>query len=170
MKWLSIIAATALLAGALGARAQSVEAVAAAEKVYKAALRQTPLTLPVALFVKAKATGFGMYEARETNHFKIGEPLKFYLEPLGYKYKRNGDLVDFGVSMDLRLMRGDETLYGKDDFLDVNFESHHDNAELMLNGSLDLSGAPAGDYRLELTLRDHSSADVARAVLPFTID
>jgi hypothetical protein len=170
MKWLQMTVAAMLLAGISLAHAQSVEAVVAADKALKDALQKTPLSLPVVLFVKDKASGFGMYEARGSNHFKVGEPLKFYIEPLGYKYKRSGDLVTFGVSMDLRLVQKGEALFAKDNFLDVNFESHHDNAEVMLNGSLDLTGAPAGDYRIELSVRDHGSSDIAHASLPFTID
>ena len=168
MKWLYLM--MALAAGALPAQSQSADAVAAAEKAFKAALAKTPLTLPVVVFVKDKATGYGMYEARGTNHFKVGEPLKFYIEPLGYKFKHNGDRVSFGVSMDLRITQNGETLFTKDNFLDVDFDSHHDNAELMLNGSLDLTGASPGNYAIELSVRDHSSSDIAHASLPFTID
>jgi hypothetical protein len=169
MKWLFSIVALALLAAAPVAHAQNLDAVAAADKAFKDALQKTPLSLPVALFVKDKASGYGMYEARESNRFKVGEPLKFYLEPLGYKYKRSGGLVTFGVSMDLRITQNGQVLFAKDNFLDVNFDSHHDNAEVMLNGSLDLTGAAPGDYKVELDVRDHGSSDIAHASLPFTI-
>ena len=169
MKWLYLMTALAFAAGAPAAHAQSAE-VAAAEKAYKAALAKTPLSLPVVLFVKDKATGYGMYEPRGSNHFKVGEPLKFYIEPLGYKFKHNGDRVTFGVSADLRITQNGETLFSKDNFLDIDFDSHHDNAELMLNGSLDLTGASAGNYAIELSVRDHSSSDIAHVSLPFTLE
>jgi hypothetical protein len=170
MKCLGLTIALAMTAAAPAAHAQSIEAVAAAEKAYKAALQKTPLTLPVVLFVKEKASGYGMYEARGTNHFKVGEPLKFYIEPLGCKFKHSGDKVSFGVSMDMRITQKGKTLFTKDNFLDTDFDSHHDNAELMLNASLDLTGAAAGNYEIQLLVRDHASSDVAHAELPFTID
>ena len=170
MKWLGLTIAMAMTAAAPAVQAQTVEAVAAAEKAYKAALQKTPLTLPVALFVKETATGYGMYEARATNHFKVGEPLNFYVEPLGYKFKHNGDKTSFGVTMDLRITQNGRTLFSKDNFLNIDLDSHHDNAEFNVNGSLNLTGAAAGNYELELLVRDHASAETAHTKLPFTID
>ena len=169
MKSLYLMTALALGAGATAAHAQNAD-VAAAEKAYKAALAKTPLSLPVVIFVKDKATGYGMYDPRGSNHFKVGDPLKFYIEPLGYKFKHNGDKVAFGVSADLAITQGGQTLFSKDNFLDIDFDSHHDNAELMLNGSLDLTGASPGNYEIQLSVRDHSSSDIAHATLPFTIE
>jgi len=159
-----------LLAGVSGAHAQSVDAVGAAQRALNEALQEAPLSLSVVLFVKDKAAGYGMYEARDSSHFKVGEPLMFFIEPLGYKYKSTGDMVTFGLSMDLVLTRKGDVLFSKDDFLNVDFQSHHANTELMLNGTLNVSGAPAGDYQIELVVRDHSSAQTARTQLPFTID
>ena len=170
MKWLRAMALAALLAGAAGAHAQSVDAVAGAQKALTEALQKTPLSLPVALFVKDKPAGYGMYEARHSNRFRVGEPLLFYVEPLGYKYKYSGDVVTFGVSMDLLLTRKDEVLYRRSDFMILDLKSHHANAELDLIGTLNLNDAKPGDYLLEIVVRDHSSAETARTQLPFTID
>jgi hypothetical protein len=169
-KWLCAIASAALLAAATGAWAQSTDAVGVAQKALIEALQKTPLSLPVALFIEGKAGGYGLYDARPSNHFKAGEPLVFYVEPLGYKYKRDGDIVTFGASMDVTLTSAGKTLYHKDDFLTTDLKSHHANAELDLVGTLNLTGAAPGDYVLEIVVRDHSSADVALTQLPFTIE
>jgi hypothetical protein len=39
----------------------------------------------------------------------------------------------------------------------------------MLNGDLDITGADAGSYVIELTLHDKMSSNVATTRLPFTI-
>jgi hypothetical protein len=128
------------------------------------------LSMPVALFVDAKASGFGMYDARGSNVFEPGEKLRFYIEPQGYQYSTEGKTVVFGVVMDLKLMtpRGD-VLFRKDGFLNQSFVSHHQNKELMLNGDLDITGADAGSYVMVLTLHDKMSSNVATTRLPFTI-
>jgi len=128
------------------------------------------LSMPVAIFVEAKANGFGMYQPRGSNVFKPGEKLRFYIEPQGYQYSTEGKTVVFGVMMDLKLMtpQGD-VLFRKDGFLNQSFASHHENKELMLNGDLDITGADAGSYVIVLTLHDKVSSSVATAKLPFTI-
>jgi hypothetical protein len=128
------------------------------------------LSMPVAIFVDAKASGFGMYEPRGSNVFRPGEKLRFYVEPQGYQYSTEGKTVVFGVVMDLKLItpQGD-VLFRKDGFLDQSFASHHENKELMLNGDLDITGADAGSYLIVLTLHDKMSSNVATTKLPFTI-
>ena len=149
-----IAMAAFLLAFATGAEAQEAQ----------------QFRVPVALFVKQRATGYGMYEARPTNHFKAGEPLLFYVEPVDFKYKADGDLAKFGAVMDLRLTQDGKTLFSKDGFVTAAFTSHHMNKEINFSGSLDVSGAPAGEYELELLLQDSASDGVATVVLPFVID
>jgi len=128
------------------------------------------LSMPVAIFVDAKASGFGMYDARGSTVFKPGEKIRFYIEPQGYHYSTEGDTVVFGVTMDLKLMTPQgRVLFRKDGFLDQAFTSHHENKELMLNGDLDITGADAGAYVIELTLHDKMSSNVATTKLPFSI-
>ncbi len=128
------------------------------------------IRVPVALFVKERASGYGMYEARASNHYKVGEQLLFYLEPADYKYQTSGELNRFGATMDLRLTQDGNTLYSKDGFLKADFLSHHMNKEINFSGSLDVAGAPAGEYNLELIVQDAFSNGIAKVVLPFIID
>jgi len=157
-----------------GAKAEIIDGdgnVTSAVTGRKAATDDTSaLSMPVALFVDAKASGFGMYQPRGSNVFKPGEKLRFYVEPQGYQYSTDGKTVVFGVVMDLKLTtpKGD-VLFRKDGFLDQSFASHHENKELMLNGDLDITGADAGSYVIVLTLHDKVSSSVATAKLPFTI-
>jgi hypothetical protein len=127
--------------------------------------------LPVALFVKSAAQGYGMYEVRQTNHFKVGETINFYIQPLNFKYKEEKDsMYSFGMSADLILVSKGEVLFGKTDFMNLNFNSHVKNKELMLNGHLDVTGAPPGEYTIELLVRDHVSKELAKTKMDFVID
>lgn len=130
----------------------------------------TAFGAPVALFTQEKAMGYGMYQARANNHYKNGESLLFYLEPVGYAYRKEGDLYRFGMSVDLRLVKNGTTMFSKDGFLNAAFTSHHENKEINFTGNVDVSGAPAGEYRMELKLRDTYSDGVTTVTLPFFID
>lgn len=159
----------ALLALPIAAHAQTTLS-AATKQAFLSAASATKLAMPVALFVVAKAEGYGMYDARPTNVFKPGEPLVFYIEPEGYGFRTTGDVSQFGVTMDIEL-RADSgvVLYRKDAFLDQDFTSHHANQEFMLNGNVNINGADTGKYLLVLTLHDKIGAATATTNLPFTI-
>ena len=128
------------------------------------------LGMPLAIFVTAQATGFGMYAPRNSTAFEPGEKLRFYIEPQGYTFQQSGDQFSFGVILDLVLKsKAGDVLYRKDAFLKQDFLSHHKNRELMLNGDLNINGAPSGEYVLVLTLHDIAEPGAATAELPFTI-
>ncbi len=145
----------------------SSDPVAAAQAALLQALAQAPMSLPVAVFVKDRAAGYGMYELREGgSRFKSGEAMYVYVEPLAYKYKTAGADVTFGLTMDFTVLSKDgNILGGKEKFLDVSFRSHRHNTEIMLNATITIQSAPPGDYQLELTVHDQSSPDVAHARL-----
>jgi hypothetical protein len=128
------------------------------------------LTMPIALFVKSKATGFGMYQPRDSNIFKPGDPLIFYVEPQGYTFKTAGDISTFGVFMDLDILsQSGASLASQKHFADNEFTSHHLNRELNLDGTVNLTGAPPGNYLLVLTLHDKLGGSSAVTKLPFII-
>lgn len=123
-----------------------------------------------ALFTRERATGYGMYVPRDGARFKQGESLLFYMEPAGYEYKQDGKLFRFGAQVDLKLTQDGKVLYSKDGFLNAAFSSHHRNKEIDFTGSFDLTGAPAGEYVLELSLKDTYSNGTATVSLPFTLE
>ena len=126
--------------------------------------------VPLALFTRERATGYGMYVPRETSRFKQGESLLFYMEPVGYGYKKDGGLFRFGATIDLKLKQGGKVLYSKDGFLNADFSSHHRNKEIDFTGSFEMSGAPPGEYALELLLQDLYGEGTATVTLPFTLE
>lgn len=80
-----------------------------------------------------------MYEPCESNVFKAGELLLFYVEPKEYKLKTISNISKFGVTMDLELTSASgASLFYKDSFLDQNFIGRHSDQETMFNGNLDI--------------------------------
>ena len=169
MKRLGTAAVAILLGLAYGTQAQTLGAVHDAEQALRAANDHTPLTVGYSALVTAKATAFGAYTARPSNHYAPGETVLFYVEPVGLKHKDAGGLVTCGLSMDLLVKRAGIIVFGKEEFIKADFPSHHALQEIMLNGDLTVN-APADAYEIELVLHDHNSAEVARTTLPFVID
>ena len=167
MRTLGFAAIALVLAGP--AQAQTLAAVAAAEQALMAANDKTPVTIGFATLVTARAPTFGAYDPRSSNHYKPGDAVLFYVEPVGLKHVASGGLITCGLSLDLLVKRDDTIVYGKEDFIDVNFPSRHPLHEIMLNGDLTLH-APAGAYEIELILHDHNSNEEAKVTLPFVID
>lgn len=147
------------------------ESVEDAKQALVRSQQASALSMPIFLFVKTKASGYGMYNARNSHIFRSGETLRFYLEPKGYAIKKIGDMFSFGFIADLTLTTiSGENLLHKDGFLDQNFISHHANEEVMFNGDLDITGADPGDYAIELLFHDKISSQVTTAKLSFAIE
>jgi hypothetical protein len=126
--------------------------------------------IPVAVLVDTPAAGYGMYVPRASNHYKAGGTVYFYLEPKNFKYADVGTLHRFGSVSDLLLIKGGTIVFGKKDFLNMDFKSHYLNKEIDLTGNLTLGQSAPGDYVLELAVRDIVSNEAVTVDLPFTID
>lgn len=164
------LATTLLVLGTTPVLAQSIEAVDAAEAAVFAVWDKTPLAFRTALFV-TDATSFGIYTPRPDSVFKQGEQLLVYAEPVGYGYKDNGDgTYGFGVNIDLAVKdKAGAVVAEQADFASAILASRARNREFIVSITLDLSGAPAGDYVLEYTARDIASEETGLISLPFTI-
>ncbi len=168
MRLIGMVALASGLAAGLPARAQTVDAVMAAQRAVVAANDKTPLTSNNAMFVTSKAPMWGAFDKRATTVFRPGEPLHFYLEPVGMKHKEDGGLITCGISLDVEVRQGDVIRYGRDNFIRADFPGHYGVAEVMLNGQLALLSFTPGDYTLKLVLRDHVSGETATVTLPFS--
>jgi hypothetical protein len=60
-------------------------------------------------------------------------------------------------------------LGGQEDFADLSQKSHARNREFMVILTLNLTGAPPGDYLIEYKLRDVTGAKSATFSQPFKI-
>ncbi len=168
MRVVGLIALASAVATGMPACAQSVDAVVAAQRAVVAANDQTPLTFNNAMFVDQKAPMWGAYDKRASTVFSPGEPLHFYLEPVGMKHKEDGGLITSGVSLDVEIRQGDVIRYGHDKFIQADFPGHYGVTEVMLNGELTLLAFKPGDYTLRLVLHDHVSGERAITTLPFS--
>lgn len=129
-----------------------------------------PMLARRVMFVETRPTVYGAATARPTNVFAAGEPIITYIEPVGYGWKPDGDMLDFGFNVDFILKETDgKILGGKTDFLKVGFASREKVTEFMLDVKLNLTGVSPGDYVLEYKLRDIASAKELTTSQKFTI-
>jgi hypothetical protein len=141
------------------AHADPIDTLTDAEsKVYDAWVN-VDLTDRKEAFVKAPATGYGIYEERGSNVFKPGESLYTYIEPVGYGWKDlPGDMYEIHFVGDVQLKDASgAVLLDRKGFTETSLKSHNAMMETYINYTLDLSGAPEGKYSLEYTVHDKSS-------------
>lgn len=159
------------LAPVVSARAQTIADIDQRTAAVIEAWAKTPLTIRRAVFVTQRPSGFGIYDERSSKVFKPGEPLVVYAEPVGYGWKSvDQGLYEFGfmVDFDIKAAAGN-VLASKQDFARLAERSHAMNQEFMLTLTLNVNGAPSGDYVLEYTLRDIAGPKSTTITLPFTI-
>lgn len=117
------------------------------------------LSFGQALLVAQNATGFGVFNPRENNVFKPGEPILIYCEPLGFAYGEPGAglySVNFVVDLQVLDALGNE-LANAPGATEFNMTSRHQNREVQANITYTLDGLPVGRYTLITTLRDKNS-------------
>lgn len=131
-----------------------------------------PLAIGKAVFVTKAPTGYAMYDPREGAVFKEGESLISYIEPIGLTWKDSatkGQLEShFTVDFDILNPKGD-VLAGQKAFGDFTFTGHLRNQEIYSTLTIDVSGAPAGDYVLRFHFNDVNSGKSASVDQPFKI-
>ncbi len=157
-------------AEALAAGGKYADAISALDDAAELLWRKSPLVCRRALWVAEKAAGFGEYNPREDNAFKSGEDMLAYAEPIGFDWRKSGDIwhTDLVVDFIIRGKDGKE-LFRKNDFGKFDIASRARNREFMLNLSYSVTGAPAGEYIAETHLRDKVSGKQGSCSLPFTI-
>jgi len=161
-----------LLLSSIGSgHSQSLQEVEKAQAALIAAWEKTPLSVRRAIFVAKKAQGFGQFEERSSNVFKAGEPLIAYAEPVGYGWKDVGNgMFEFGFAVDFLIKSPDgKILAGQQDFARLAERSHARNLEFMVTLTLNVTGAPPGDYVVEYKMRDIAGDKSTSFELPFKI-
>ncbi|WP_159951425.1 hypothetical protein [Rhizobium sp. 18065] len=115
-----------------------------------------PLTVPRALFVSEKPTGYGAYTPKKEPIFDSGEPLITYLEVAGLRWRTLEDgrkQSNFSVDLELSDDKG-KTLALKKDFGSFTFTGHVEAQEIYTHLTLDVAGAAPGAYILRYTVND----------------
>ncbi|MEA1833746.1 hypothetical protein U8607_16805 [Methylobacterium durans] len=146
------------------------DAYEAAERAASEAWERLPFSTRRAMFVTRKAALYGDYDARGSNVFAPGEPLVSYVEPLGFAYRKSGDLYTFEGTIDFAIRtKSGEELGSQKAFQSYSLTSHARAREFFLNLTITLDGAPAGDYVLAVTLNDTVRKMSTEIEQPFTI-
>ncbi len=157
-------------AAALAEQGKFVEAFGALNEAEAAIWDRMPLTVQHALWVADKPTGFGMYTPRSDNIFDAGAPMHIYAEPMGFGWRKLGDLyhVDLKVDVVLRKQDGAE-LYRQPDFAKLAVASWVRNRAFITTLTYTFSNIPKGEYLVDNTLRDAVTGKAATFSLPFVV-
>ncbi|MDN2565684.1 hypothetical protein N1F89_05575 [Aquibium sp. A9E412] len=149
---------------------EPVAAVEALDRAMEEIWRRAPLVFRKVVPVES-ASGYGLYVEREDSALAPGEPLKVYVEPIGLAYGRNrvGSL-EINADLDLAIENPlGTTLFAQEDFLNLSLPVRYRNREVQFTITVELDGAPAGDYVARFTVRDRHSDKRARFALPFSV-
>ncbi|WP_426033984.1 hypothetical protein [Cypionkella sp. TWP1-2-1b2] len=114
------------------------------------------------VLVTQPAAGYGIYNPRPDEKFKLDEPILIYAEPFGFGYGSGGDgLYTIGFIVDLKVMtEAGEVLGELPSVANLDLTSRYQNREFQANLTYTLSGIVPGRYVLETTLRDKNSEKV----------
>jgi len=152
------------------ATAKAIEAINAARSATAEAISDAPLGFRRILFVSEVPEGFAAYEPRADNIFSPDEPLIVYTEPIGVAWTKDGDEVSSKLTVDFEIRLPDgKVLAGQRGFGEFALSARELPLDFMTHVKLDVTGAPAGDYILGLTMHDTNSGKSTFTDLPFQI-
>ena len=114
------------------------------------------------VLVTEPAAGFGIFNPRADEKFKVGEPILIYAEPFGFGYGAGGDgLYTIGFTVDLKVStEAGEVLGEMPGLANLDLTSRYQNREFQANLTYTLDGITPGRYILETTLHDKNSAKI----------
>jgi hypothetical protein len=150
---------------------QTVEAMEAADQAVLALWERAPLRLVRSVLVEKPTETFGGYHQRADNVYPAQKAtILAYLEPQCYRFARRGELWSFGLSADVYLLNpAGEVLFGKERFITTSLTSRQRVRDFFLNVTLNLSGAPPGDYVVRLVVKDQNGPGSAETRLPIVL-
>ena len=146
-------------------------AIEALEQALEAVRTEAPLVLAAFTLVDRPAKLFGDYAASRDTALGRSEPLRFYMEPKNLVYVRKSDgTLETTFKADVRILGADGTLlFERADIGSWQFVSRSRVQDVFMNLELTLTGAPAGDYTVEFTVRDGNSSKTARVSQKVTL-
>jgi hypothetical protein len=164
------IAGKADEAEALARDGKFIEAMAALDDAANALWEKAPLTFRRALWVAEPPGGFGLYNPREDNVFDSGAEMIAYVEPVGFGWRKSGDVWVTDLVADLAVKSKDgDALASQADFNQLQITSRVRNREFMARFTYTFTGIPAGEYVVETVLRDKVSGKEGTFALPITV-
>lgn len=157
-------------AKALLAEGELEEAQGKLEAVRLSLWNKLPMRVEKATFVEEKTQSFGTFRKRASSVFAKGETIFVYGEPKNYMILREDDLYHIFFVMDFRLYDSEgNQLASQDEFGSFRFITQSPVFEAFLDVSFNSVGLEAGDYILEVVVRDKLSEKSANLRLPFKI-
>ncbi|WP_146215513.1 hypothetical protein [Hoeflea marina] len=145
------------------------QAAEAARIAYADFTGSLPFALVSAFFVTEPAEGYGMY-TEHAGSFKPGQPILLYCEPIGLGWKEGGRGFQSAITVDFEITdSAGQVLGGQKKFGSFKFDSAVRNQEIMINLTMNVDGAEAGDYQLIYTFTDENSGETAVLPMPFSI-
>jgi hypothetical protein len=164
------IAGKAREAEVLLSRGRVIEAIDALDEAAVALWERAPLSFRRGLWVVDKAAGYGIFNPRASSVFDSGETMLVYAEPVGFGWRRDGEIFQTDIAADVVFRTADgKEIYRKDEFQNLALAGRVRNREFMINFNYTLTGVPKGEYVVETTLRDRVSGKKGNFILPFTI-
>ena len=174
------IAATPAAAGDIADAASKAESLVDAGKYAEAMAslndaramvwNAAPLTINKAVLVASDPQGFGIYDIRDNNLYKSGEPIVIYTEPSGFGYGRDGELYTINMALDFNIKSSTgESLASQENFAKWELRSRVPNKEFMGKLTYTFSGIDPGDYVVETVIRDQNSDKTITFPTPFKI-
>lgn len=130
----------------------------------------SPLTINKAILVASDPQGYGIYDIRDNNQYKSGEPIVIYTEPSGFGYGRDGEIYLLKMALDFEIKNSSgESLATQKDFAKWELRSRIPNKEFMGKITYTFSGVEPGDYVVETHIRDQNSDKTVTFSTPFKI-
>jgi len=152
------------------AQGKFIEAIAALDDASTALWDKAPLSFRKALWVAEAPAGFGAYNPRETNIYASGAEMLAYIEPVGFGWRKSGDVWRTDLAADLVVKAKDGTeLFRQDDFEKLQISSRVRNREFMARFTYTLTGIPAGEYMIDTILRDAVTGKSGTVSLPIVV-
>ncbi len=131
-----------------------------------------PFSIGKAVFISKEPAGYAMYEPKDGTIFKTGEAIVSYVEPVGLTWKQAAvkDKLETRFTVDFDILNpAGKILAGQKAFGDFTFIGYLKNQEIYSTLTIDVSGAPAGDYVLRFHFNDINSGKTATIDQPFKI-
>lgn len=131
-----------------------------------------PFSIGKAVFISKEPAGYAMYEPKDGTVFKTGEAIVSYVEPVGLTWKQAAvkDKLETRFTVDFDILNpAGKVLAGQKAFGDFTFTGYLKNQEIYSTLTIDVSGAPAGDYVLRFHFNDINSGKTATIDQPFKI-
>ena len=110
------------------------------------------------------------YNPRDNNVFASGAKMVIYAEPVGFGWRKDGDVWQTDVAIDVVVKGRDGTVLQRaPDFTNLRIGSRVKNREMMAQLTYSFTGIPAGEYIVESIMRDKVSGKTGSFSLPLIV-